>query len=246
MEARYEPSEPGEDAEQDLTRRERERLMRRQLMLKAACGVFAEKGYADATLDEIAQRAEFGKGTLYNYFEGGKEEILYAVFDNLYDELYHLIDQTFSPARVDAEPFRSVFETFLAAVFAFFAERQDLFMIMMKEGHRLTFNDEPEKAAYFLQQSERIVTVLVPTIEAATTKGEIREFPPRFVANMVMGNVKGVHMHMCMNRCRNSAGIAGGDGAGHELRTPEESARLLSTFLLDGLLTTRDVQTQTL
>ena len=53
-------------------------------VLDAARTVFAEKGYADATLEEIAQRAEFGKGTLYNYFEGGKEEILFAVFDDLY------------------------------------------------------------------------------------------------------------------------------------------------------------------
>ncbi|TKX68113.1 TetR/AcrR family transcriptional regulator, partial [Halorubrum sp. GN11_10-6_MGM] len=64
-----------------LSRRERERRRRRQAMLDAARAVFAEEGYADATLDEIAERAEFGKGTLYNYFEGGKEELFLAVFD---------------------------------------------------------------------------------------------------------------------------------------------------------------------
>jgi AcrR family transcriptional regulator len=59
----------------NLSRKERERLMRRQAMLEAARAVFAEKGYANATLEEIAQRAEFGKGTLYNYFPGGKDEL---------------------------------------------------------------------------------------------------------------------------------------------------------------------------
>ena len=33
-------------------------------MLDAALGVFADHGYDGATLDEVAERAEFGKGTL--------------------------------------------------------------------------------------------------------------------------------------------------------------------------------------
>ncbi|MEL6613746.1 MAG: helix-turn-helix domain-containing protein, partial [Bacteroidota bacterium] len=53
--------------DQGLSRRERERLARRAAMLDAATALFAEKGYASATLDEVAERAEFGKGTLYNY-----------------------------------------------------------------------------------------------------------------------------------------------------------------------------------
>ncbi|GIV59650.1 MAG: hypothetical protein KatS3mg043_0739 [Rhodothermaceae bacterium] len=64
----YEP----DVSETALPRRERERLMRRRAMLEAARAVFAEKGYLQATVDEIAQRAEFGKGTLYNYFTGGR------------------------------------------------------------------------------------------------------------------------------------------------------------------------------
>ncbi|PSQ74919.1 MAG: hypothetical protein BRD36_01045 [Bacteroidetes bacterium QH_7_64_110] len=47
-----------------LSRREREQRRRRRIMLQAAQSVFAEKGYEQATLEEIAKRAEFGKGTL--------------------------------------------------------------------------------------------------------------------------------------------------------------------------------------
>ncbi|NNE70602.1 MAG: helix-turn-helix transcriptional regulator, partial [Rhodothermales bacterium] len=48
------------------SRRERERLARRREILDAARTVFAERGFVGATLEEIASRAEFGKGTLYN------------------------------------------------------------------------------------------------------------------------------------------------------------------------------------
>lgn len=221
------------EAQHELTRRERERLVRRQLMLDAARAVFAERGYGDATLDEVAARAEFGKGTLYNYFEGGKEEILFAIFDDLYEALCRLVDATLSPELVHSSPFRHVFEGFLTAIFAFFLDRQDQFMILLKEGHRMMFSDQPEKAQYFQTQGERVVDVIVKGIEAAQSKGELRTFPPKAIANMIMGNVKGYHMHRCMEGCHQTPTGA----APLELPPPEESARFLSTFLLDGLLT---------
>lgn len=220
-------------SEADLSRRERERLMRRQLMLDAARAVFAEKGYADATLDEVAARAEFGKGTLYNYFEGGKEEILFAIFDDLYDALCRLVDATFSPELVQSTPFRKVFEGFLTALFAFFLDRQDQFMILMKEGHRMTFSEQSERSAYFAQQGMRVIDVLVAGIKAAQEKGELRDFPPVSIAHMIMGNVKGYHMHMCMRECR--IGPTSGDEP-WTMPSAQESAQFLATFLLDGML----------
>lgn len=224
----------------ELTRRERERLMRRQLMLNAARSVFAERGYADATLDEIAQRAEFGKGTLYNYFEGGKEEILLAVFEDLYAALQELILTTFDADQVRERPFRDVFEVFLTAIFTFFIERQDQFMIMMKEGHRMVFNDEPDKAAYFQDKNERVIEALVPPIEEGQRRGELRDFPAHCVAHMIMGNVKGYHVHMCVSGCRDDNLLGSAPEPRQHAPTPEESAHFLSTFLLDGILCDRD------
>lgn len=56
-------------------RRERERLERRSAILSAAGELFREKGYA-ATMDEIADRAELSKPTLYLYFRN--KDDLYA------------------------------------------------------------------------------------------------------------------------------------------------------------------------
>ena len=222
-----------QDAQLDLSRRERERLMRRQLMLDAARAVFAEKGYSNATLEEVASRAEFGKGTLYNYFEGGKEEILFAIFDDLYDALCRLVDATMSPELVHSSPFRQVFEGFLTAIFAFFLDRQDQFIILMKEGHRMMINDQPEKAQYFQKQGERVVQIMSRGIEAAQAKGELRPFPPYAMAHMIMGNVNGYHMHKCLEGCRHTGGA-------FHMPSAEDSARFLSTFLLDGMLARPD------
>lgn len=51
-----------------MTRKERERQLRRKTILEAARKVFARDGYFNATMSQIAGVAEFGMGTIYQYF----------------------------------------------------------------------------------------------------------------------------------------------------------------------------------
>ena len=132
-------------------------------MLRAAQQVFAAKGYAQATLDEIAERAEFGKGTLYNYFEGGKEDILFAVFDTIYGDLRALIRDTFSAEQVRRQPPREAFRALVRSAFDFLLEREELFLILMKEECQFMFGDDPEKVAYFREQGHRLVEAMCAT-----------------------------------------------------------------------------------
>jgi len=52
----------------ELTRKERQRADHRRIILEAAEAVFAQKGFHEATVQEIAERAEFSVGYLYNLF----------------------------------------------------------------------------------------------------------------------------------------------------------------------------------
>jgi len=238
----------------DLSRRERERLMRRRAMLRAAQAVFAEKGYAGATLDEIAERAEFGKGTLYNYFDGGKEGLLFAVFDEIYDEFCALIRETCSAERVADSSLRSCVHDFVVRAFLFYEEREDLFMILIKEGYRLAFSDDTEKAAYFHDQQERMVDALAPAFAAEMESGAIRDLPVDAVAHMLLENLNGMVIHRCIAERRAENGAAGdGESASAEspvseasgddcaatslLHTPEAAADFLIAMIFDGLQT---------
>ncbi len=55
-------------------RREREKARRINEILDAALEVFSRKGFYDARMEDIAEAAELGKGTLYYYFKT-KEEL---------------------------------------------------------------------------------------------------------------------------------------------------------------------------
>src|SRR5713101_5940510 len=74
-------------------RRSREKIARRETILKAAKAIFAEKGVFATTIDDIAERAEVAKGTIYLYFRA-KEEMLSA----LLDEGLALVGKRFSEA----------------------------------------------------------------------------------------------------------------------------------------------------
>jgi len=49
-------------------RRIRERQLRRRAILEAAKEVFLEKGFEASRMEDIAERCELGKGTIYFYF----------------------------------------------------------------------------------------------------------------------------------------------------------------------------------
>jgi len=59
-------------------RKEREKQQRREEIIEAAEKVFFSKGLEMATMDDIAERAELSKGTLYLYFKS-KEDLHMAV-----------------------------------------------------------------------------------------------------------------------------------------------------------------------
>ena len=54
-------------------RKEREKQMRRQQIMDAAKKVFASKGFGRATMENIAEEAEFSPATLYLYFKNKDE-----------------------------------------------------------------------------------------------------------------------------------------------------------------------------
>jgi AcrR family transcriptional regulator len=63
-------------------RRERKKLTARAQIMSAAIGLFSRHGIAAVTADQIAEAADVGKGTIYNYFHT-KEDIVVAFMADL-------------------------------------------------------------------------------------------------------------------------------------------------------------------
>jgi AcrR family transcriptional regulator len=219
---------PGMPVVVSLTRREREKLARRSEILEAARAVFAEKGYVGATLEEIAHRAQFGKGTLYNYFDGGKEGILRTILDQMYGDLVGITNDHFSPARLSATPMRQLFHDYLVNIFSYYHRHIDVFLIVLKEAHRLMLADEQSLSHYFSEQRVRVLDALRPPLEYGMATGQLRVLPVDALGELILGNIKGCQLHACMA----ARGVPEPDCP---RLVPETQADLLTTILFDGM-----------
>lgn len=193
--------------------------------MDAALATFAEKGFEGATLDEVAERAEFGKGTLYNYFPEGKESILFALLEQVYDELVSLTDEYFSDQSANSDV-RESFRGFIAIIIGHFIDKLPMFMFLVKEAHRMAFDDEEKNATYLLSQRERVAAAIAFPIQKAMDSRLLKDFDAHTVAHLILGNVHGYMMYTC------SPAIC------VEAAQPdaEKGAEFITTILFDGLL----------
>jgi AcrR family transcriptional regulator len=97
-----------------LTRRERQQLTREQL-LASAREVFEERGYADSSVEEIAERAGYTRKAVYSNFAGKAELLLEIVerrFQSHVDQVEKIIGE--GPADRQASDLGSVFSAYFS------------------------------------------------------------------------------------------------------------------------------------
>lgn len=169
-----------------ISRRERERRERRQAMLAAARAVFAERGYQQANLEEIARRAEFGKGTLYNYFPGGKDELLREVLDALFADLRAMMAPLLTAEVSSLAAFRQALHAYLERLTRYFYENRGLFHLTMRESYRLLFSEDAEARTYLQQQIIEIETHLARCLDRYAGVGIIKAMPERALAHAIV------------------------------------------------------------
>ena len=147
----------------------------RDLILEAAQRVFAEKGFADAKVADIASAAGVATGTVYGIFPG-KEDLYRAIHRANLDELTR---------RYAAIPMRaSVRETLLARSEMsthFLTSRPDYLRIYLREAERWGFDpsDLPGDAAAFVDLS---------LFERGVASGELIDEDPELLQSVMMAS----------------------------------------------------------
>ena len=111
-------------------RREREKLAQRQDMLDAALELFSSKGYRNVSMHEIAEKAEFAIGTLYNFFKN-KEDLYKALISEQSNKFSVALTKAITEPDQEIEKLRSfvkakgeVFRANAPMIRLYFAETQ--------------------------------------------------------------------------------------------------------------------------
>ena len=139
----------------------------RKKLKKAALDVFAEKSVDAATVEEITEKADVGKGTLYQHF-ADKEEIVLTLVE---DAVRHLIEVIRS-YETAPETLEDMLEHLLNAHYRFSIEAREEFLMLFQgklllrlESDTLDELEEPYMR-YLEAIEEQVSSYLSPRIAA--------------------------------------------------------------------------------
>jgi AcrR family transcriptional regulator len=135
------------------TRRRLTAEERRAEILAAALEVFADRGYHQSSIDDIARAAGISKALIYEHF-AAKQELYASLIEHHASELFERLAAAAVPQADDGAARR--LEAGLDAFFAFVEERRDAWRMLFREVA------DPEVAAVL----ERIVAQVTAVVAA--------------------------------------------------------------------------------
>ncbi len=164
------------------------------LILDAARKVFAEKGYHNTHLEEIASAAGFSKATLYNYYSD-KETIFLCLANRDFEHLLKEMKNNLDPKA----KFIDVFEKMARIVLSFFGEH--FAFVLATVNYRTVERAQMEKIsechdalfAEFKRKFASILDVFIDMIGEAKKRGEIVcDLDNRVITNYIISLVRGM------------------------------------------------------
>ena len=100
----------------------------RLAIVEAAEKVFAQKGFSLATVDDIAEEAQFSKATLYRYFKS-KSEIFFEVILGSFDEVTERLKEIQKKEGTASEKLKEV----IRFILHFYHDKKHISRIFMME-----------------------------------------------------------------------------------------------------------------
>lgn len=183
-------------------------------ILAAAKQVIAAKGFAAATMDDIAETAQIAKGTIYLYFKS-KNELFQAVTADILAKLISRIGEIKAGSNSAREKVYSILRVMLETLEA----EQGFFRVYVSEMPCL--QESPPGSSISIPHLDcAFAEIIAAVIEEGIIAGEFVTAPPRLVAYILRGMTKAIALHNI---------------AEHSLTSMLDALPLLTTLVFQGL-----------
>ena len=158
---------------------------KRNQIIKAAAIVFARKGFAGTTMNEIAVQAMIGKGTIYEYFNS-KEALFFAVFEWYTSEF---ASKTMVSVSSLGGSVAERLKTMNAALMKSWEEIKDIYTLSMEFWSASASSSIRENLKKTLQQSyQEFRRIVASLIDEGIAQGEFRaDTDPAAIAAGLVG-----------------------------------------------------------
>lgn len=164
------------------TRRDWEHELRREFIARAANDLFRQHSFNATTMEDIARKAEFGKGTIYHYFQG-KMDILRFLIEKRLEESGTELERI---RQAENDPLVGLNEA-ISIYYHFFRENAHLFYAIVNE-------TEPvgQELVRMMHESFRSnVRLLAVIMRRGMEAGIIFEADPSDLARALINVVRG-------------------------------------------------------
>lgn len=146
--------------------RERNKLEKLARIREGAYALFTEKGYDEATLRQIAERADVGLGTLFSYASDKRDLLFLLVNDDLTAMTASAFDDV-DPSADLLDQLVTVFTRF----YAFFGAQRELSKCILREMYFYSTGPEAQKLQ---ADRQRVIERLTILLDAAGRDGRMR------------------------------------------------------------------------
>jgi len=164
-----------------VERRQREFLRREEEILDAALCLCASRDFESVRVDQIAERSDVGKGTVYKHFSS-KDELLFRLYMRFYRGLLKEMRERVNGRAVDPiEQLRFIFRY----AFEYHVKHRD-YRYVVEYVERNDFKERAEASwrEDFLSLDRAFLEWFGPIIEAGMQRGE---FPERRLEDVLTG-----------------------------------------------------------
>lgn len=162
---------------------------RRTRLIQIAAVVFQEKGYAAATLQDIAQRFGTDRASLY-YYVGSKEELLHECISQVLDS------NLAEGERIQAGPGspRSKLTELITITIRSFEEHYPYAFVYMQENMHHVSSRDSDWAADLVEKTHAYERLVQGFIQEGIADGSIRsDLPTGLLANGLYGMMNWTH-----------------------------------------------------
>jgi TetR/AcrR family fatty acid metabolism transcriptional regulator len=160
------------------SRRQRRFERRREEILDVAARIFAEKGYRDARITEIADALDIADGTLYNYYDS-KHDILLAIMDRAKGDIEPVLREMGEPKT------REDLVTVLARTYEVFMAHLPFTRTLVMEA----WADDTILQEYLIDHLGHVGQQAHSFIVSRIDAGDFRPIDPALAAQMMLGMV---------------------------------------------------------
>ena len=171
---------------------------KKQDIIEAAMKVFAQKGFANTKMADVAEAAHIGKGTIYEYFKS-KEQIFEFVFNHFMESMETSVARAIFKITDPVEKIKVIFLSWADMIAAHTSDIVEIMLDFWAEAVRK--KDDKQLGIVKLEQIYEDFRMIIKSIlDEGIRLAKFKPINTFYTASVMLGAMDGLMIQWIMNK----------------------------------------------